>query len=110
MVIAPCVRHGLVLLLPGQPHGEGGVPPPPKGRSKNAASPDAAAQESAAARAGPAARHRTAESSAGASTAARYEQLALSFAPWRRREAPGRADRHERAPWGHALSQVGLAA
>ena len=86
------------------------MPPPPKGQSNNAASPDGAAREPAAARAGLAARHRTAATSAGAGTAARYGQLALSSAPWRRREAPGRAYRHERGTWGHARSHAGLTA
>ena len=80
------------------------MPPPPKGQSENAASPDAAAQESAGPVRAAAARHQTAATPAGAGIAARYEQLALSSAPWRRPEAPGRADRHERGTWGHALS------
>ena len=86
------------------------MPPPPECQPKDAASPDGAAEESAAARAGLAASHRTVTTYAGAGTAARYEQLALSLDPWRGREVLGRADRHELGTWGHALPQAGLSA
>ena len=89
---------------------EGGVPPPPECQPKEAASAGGAAQESATAHAGLAARHRTTATSAGADTAARYKQPALSPAPWRGRKKLGRADRHERGRWGHALSRAGLTA
>ena len=84
--------------------------PPPKGQSENAASPDAAAQEPAGPARAAATRHLPAATPAGAAIVARYEQLALSSAPWRRPKAPGLADRREWGTWGHALSRADLTA
>ena len=86
------------------------MPPPPKDQSENAASPDAAAQEPKGPARTAATRHQPAVTPARAAIVARYEQLALSSAPWRRLKAPERADRHERGTWGHALSRAGLTA
>ena len=89
---------------------EGAAPPPPKCQTKDAATPGGATQVPVATRVGLATRRRTPTTSARAGTAARYEQLAFTSAPWRDGEVVGRTDRHERGTLGHALSQADLTA
>ena len=89
---------------------EEGVPPPTKGQTEGAKGPDAAAQQPAKPSRATAARQQKETTPAGAGIAARYEQLALRFAPWRERRTPGQAGRFERGTWGRALSLAGLTA
>ena len=80
---------------------EGGMPPPPKGQSGDTEDLDTTAQEPAELAQHPAARRKEAAAPVGAGMAARYEQLALGSAPWRRRGAPGRAGGSGPGTWGH---------
>ena len=80
---------------------EGGVPPPRKGQSEDTEALDTTAQEPAELAQHPAACRKEAAAPAGAGMAARYEQLALGSAPWRRCGAPGRAGGSGPGTWGH---------